>query len=1076
MPFSSYSFLRGLASPDALAAWAARKGYRAFAPADLGNFYALPATLAAAESHGIGALAAARLPWEGRILYTAIALDKEGYGTLCELLSRRFAARTAALERNGCRGEAEGASGSLASGIDPFDDEGDPLSWALESRGRGLALVSRHPDVLRALKAGGCPDVYGELAAGLPVRSLARFCRNEGIGAVAVNAALARDELDRYRHRLLRASATRLTLSAYEAGFASSAAAGEPWFPAGRGEAALVEDLPESGPDPSWDFRSAEEMRSLFSALPEALENAELIMERAENVSAFVSAKPVFPPYEPPLPGGGFGPAIGEGEAFALLRRLCEEGIPGRYGEAGPRREDVASRLERELGVISTKGFATYFLVVRDIVRSCPRTCGRGSAASSIVSYLLGLTHVDPLEHDLFFDRFLNEGRSDPPDIDIDFPWDERPELLRRVFARYAGRSGMVADHCAFRRRGALREAGLAFGASDSELEEWSGWHVLGRWEEIPFRVRRSAELIRGLPRNLGTHPGGVVIVPGRITEYVHVQPSRLGYPVIAWEKDGTEAAGLVKIDLLGNRSLAVLRDCIELCRPQLPGDRRIEWGDFSVVRDARARALIEKGDTTGVFYVESPATRALLRKMGTGDYPHLVAASSIIRPAANKWIDEYVVRMKTGAWERLPEGAEEALRETYGVMVYQEDVSRVAMAVAGFDSAEADRLRKALTKKDRMVRVKQMEAAFREGALERGCSEEAVERMWDMIMSFDGYSFCKAHSASYALVSYKLAYLKARRPIEFLCCVINNGGGFYHRQVYVNEARRLGARILPPHVNGSEAGYAVLPCPEARSGRALRCGLSQVKGLSASLVGRVVGEREAGGPYRSAGDFFRRAAPASDEASALVLSGALDGLPPEEGLPPPEGRSAYLWLYESCRPEAARGRGGRGLGTGGGEGFLAAEPSFFLPGLGPPGDYARPEKLVHERETLGLLASGHPAELFAERARRVAARRGLPQPVDSRKLPELVGAEVAIAGTCAAGKEVLTRGGRAMCFRSFEDSYGIFEAVLFPDVYDRVLPVLEGNGAFLVVGTVQDDLGSISLEVRDLLGLSRGR
>jgi len=1102
MPFSSYSFLRGTASPAELAAWARRAGYPGLALADMGNLYALPLAVEAARAEGRKLLAAARIPWEGRVLFSAIALDREGYGLLCDILSRRFSARDAWLG-----GRMGGEDRPRGGGIDDEADEdagiaagllaelfppppGDPLDWVLEAGGRGLALLSVHQDVLVRLRAGGCADVYGELPAGLPFRALARFCAREGLEPMAVNAALTRDSLDILRWKLLRCSATRLSLFAFEAGLAE--AAGRPWYPESAALACLSEDLPELPPDPSWGFRDAEEMRSLFSALPEALVSAGALLEAAEPAEAFLSPRPVFPPYEPPLDGGSslegsFGPPLAEADAQALLARLCRQGISGRYGPGGEARVDVAQRLERELGVIGAKGFASYFLVVRDIVLSCPRTCGRGSAASSIVAYLLRLTHVDPLEHDLFFERFLNEGRSDPPDIDIDFPWDERATLLARVFRRYRGRSGMVADHCTFRRRGALREAALASGASDEEAAAWAGLMELGRWDEIPIGPRRSAELLRGLPRYLGTHPGGVVIVPGRLADYVHCQPSRAGYPVIAWEKEGAEAAGLVKIDLLGNRSLAVLRDCIELCRPRLGGDRRAEWGDFSVTRDARVRAMIERGDTLGVFYVESPATRALLRKMGEGDYAHLVAASSIIRPAANKWIDEYVVRMKTGAWERLPAAVEDALRETYGVMVYQEDVARVAIAAAGFDSAKADRLRKALTKKDRLLRVAQLKEDFQEGARARGCAEADIARMWEMMLSFDGYSFCKAHSASYALVSYKLAYFKARLPVEFLCCVINNGGGFYARQVYVDEARRRGARILPPRVCLSADGYSVEQ--RADGGRDLRAGLSQVKGLSAVLRGRILEARAAGGPFRSAEDFFRRARPRADEARALVLAGALDGLPAEEG---GEGlsRPALLWAWEAWRLEDEREGEGAGRGPGGGQegyspaaaghfaagGLFAAEPGALTPGLGPPGDYSRTEKLAHEAAGLGLLLSRHPLDCYAERARRAAARLGLPEPVDSRRLPELVGAEVAIAGTAAAGKEVLTRGGKAMCFRSFEDGYGFFEAVLFPQVYDRLLPVLESNRAFLVIGLVQNDLGSLSLEVRDVIGLSRRR
>ena len=261
-----------------------------------------------------------------------------------------------------------------------------------------------------------------------------------------------------------------------------------------------------------------------------------------------------------------------------MLQRYCRDGIERRYGRQGLSRADVSARLAYELGIIRDKGFASYFLVVRDIVMRCPRTCGRGSAASSIVSYLLFLTHVDPLAHNLFFERFLNEGRRDPPDIDIDFPWDERHEVLHSVFESYEGRAGMVADHCGFTGRSAIREPALALGIDTEEIASLtSAWRLSGR-DALPAELGHLTDLLRGQPRYIGTHPGGIVITPGPITDYTHIQPSPMGFPVIAWEKDGTERAGLVKINLLGNRSLAVLRDSISLVNRELPESERLEW------------------------------------------------------------------------------------------------------------------------------------------------------------------------------------------------------------------------------------------------------------------------------------------------------------------------------------------------------------------------------------------------------------------------------------------------------------------------------------------------------------------
>ena len=333
-----------------------------------------------------------------------------------------------------------------------------------------------------------------------------------------------------------------------------------------------------------------------------------------------------------------------------MLLRLCEQGADRRYGGMS---HDIRARLDYELAIIRDKGFASYFLVVRDIVQQCPRTCGRGSAASSIVSYLLGITHVDPLRYNLFFERFLNKGRKDPPDIDVDFPWDERERILKYVFAKYEGRAAMVANHVTFGPRSAIRDPAKALGLSEEATAELVRAFRHGRFDDIPSYIREAASRIRGFPRNLGTHCGGVVITPGPITDYTHVQTSPLGYPLLAWEKDATEEAGLVKIDLLGNRSLAVLRDALELVERN--HGVRLEWESFDPLADTATADLIASGQTLGVFYVESPATRQLLTKMRKGDYENLVIASSIIRPAANHYIQTFVKRLHGARLPALP-------------------------------------------------------------------------------------------------------------------------------------------------------------------------------------------------------------------------------------------------------------------------------------------------------------------------------------------------------------------------------------------------------------------------------------
>ena len=698
-------------------------------------------------------------------LFTALILDRKGFSRACALLTRLLTARTGPGHAQEAQ-EPPRAPGGCCASSPPFDAVSDLATSGWE----GLAVLSDRPEVLARLSgAHSCPPgLYAKLTWGRPFAALARFARDRGIPAAAAADAVFLDDSDERLYPLLRAIDLNTTL----------------------------EHVPAAErPEARHRYAAPEEIARVFSAVPEAVANAEGLVERA-SCDGIISPRFVFPSFK----------GMTDEEAFRELRRLCEEGAVRRYGGMRP---DVRRRLEHELAIIRDKGFASYFLVVRDIVMQCPRTCGRGSAASSIVSYLLSLTHVEPLHYNLFFERFLNRGRVDPPDIDVDFPWDEREAVQRYVFRAYEGRAGMVANHVSFRGRSALRDPAKALGIPAEEIGSMVRFFRLGEHDRIPPYLREAAARLQGFPRNLGTHCGGVVITPGPITDYTHVQTSALGFPLIAWEKDATEDAGLVKIDLLGNRSLAVLRDTIALVARR-PDGEAIDWERFDPLEDTATRDLIAGGGTLGVFYVESPATRQLLTKMGRGDYPHLVIASSIIRPAANKYIRLFVKRLRGAPYEALHPLVQDTLAETYGIMVYQEDVSRVAIDLCGFPIEDADRLRKILSKKDRELTLPDYRDRFFAGGRGRGVSDEVLQKAWDMILSFDGYSFCKAHSASYAQVSYRVAYLKRRYPLEFIASVINNGGGFYGRQTYLDECRRMGFAILPPDVNASAWEYTV--------------------------------------------------------------------------------------------------------------------------------------------------------------------------------------------------------------------------------------------------------------------------
>ncbi len=593
--------------------------------------------------------------------------------------------------------------------------------------------------------------------------------------------------------------------------------------------------------------------------------------------------------------------------------------------------------------MIAGKRFAGYILTVADLAAG-RRTCGRGSAASSLVCYLLALTNVDPITSNLLFERFLSPERTDPPDIDIDFPWDERDAVLAAAIATHGtARVAMVATHQYLRRWSAIREVARAYGVASAEitrartaLDHAERFGLPSGLGEPWPAVLAAAEAVTGSPHHLGLHCGGIVITAEPVRDLVPVHPAAkqlsfqvmraaaagatrvheawedptvadgaLDLPTIAWEKDGAEDLGLVKIDLLGNRGLAVVRDCVAQINAEreAAGRRAGEAAGAPVVDEATWRpqddpatqGLVARGATMGCFYIESPATRQLQAKVGDGSFDRLVVHSSIIRPAAMRWIDTYIERYQDfkahgvlrPEWFPHPALAK-LLSDSFGVLSYQEDVMLIAQHIAGFDSGGANQLRKALGHFDTGHRLEPLRERFASGARARGdVPEPVITVLWDMIMSFSGYSFCKAHSASYAMVSFQSAWLKAHHPAHFLACVVANEGGFYRASAYLEEARRLGIAIRGPCVLASAHGT------RAEGAGAIRCGFHLVPGVAKRVAERIVAARRAA-PFRSLRDLRARARVGAAVLDVLARAGALDALLP--GCNPAQRR----WLAAS--------------------------------------------------------------------------------------------------------------------------------------------------------------------------------
>jgi len=546
--------------------------------------------------------------------------------------------------------------------------------------------------------------------------------------------------------------------------------------------------------------------------------------------------------------------------------------------------------------------------------------------------------------------------------------------------------------------------------------------------------VLAQAQAIVGIPRHISVHVGGVVITPGPINRHAPLEIAPKGVPIIQWEKEGAEEAGLVKIDLLGNRSLAVIRDAVADLRA---GGHAFDEATWQPEDDPATQGLVSRGLTMGCFYIESPATRLLQEKAGRGDYEHLVIHSSIIRPAANDYIQEYLHRLHGAPWQHIHPLLAPILDETYGIMVYQEQVSQAAGALAGFSHAEGDRLRKVMTWKDKGRALGDYREKFVAGALARRVSHACIDEVWSMMMSFAGYSFCKPHSASYARVSFQAAYLKAHYPAEFMAAVISNQGGFYSAFAYVSEARRLGLTVLPPCVNRSRVRWS------GRNGR-MRVGLMAVKGLGRETMGKVIAERERR-PYADFDDFLHRVRPDEDEARALIHAGAFGG--PHPNTDPAE----LLWRLargRRLREEAAREQD-----------LFAAPPPASAPPL-PPGDQL--ERLRCQYAVLGFLPGCHPMVLFAESLRGKKI-------IKARDLARHVGRRVRLAGWLITGKTVWTKTDDPMQFLSFEDETGLVETTFFPTAYRRFAMMLDWSRPYLLEGLVEENFGAVTVSVEQV-------
>jgi len=557
-----------------------------------------------------------------------------------------------------------------------------------------------------------------------------------------------------------------------------------------------------------------------------------------------------------------------------LLTKLAHEGLFKKYGNHNPQ---AKARVEKELKVIDQLEFSGYFLITWDIIQYSNSQgfmhIGRGSGANSIVSYCLGITDICPIELDLYFERFLNLNRKSPPDFDIDWSWKERNTILRYIFDKYG------ADHVAFcgtnvefKYRSIFREVGKVFGLPKEELDMLAKNPMkLHDNNAVVKQVQQYGMLLEKYPNQRSMHSCGILISEEPITNYTPLEMPPKGFPIVLFDMHIAEDIGFEKFDILSQRGIGHIDDSVKLIEKNQ--GIKVNIRDTSLSKDeALANIYLAQGKTIGCFYIESPAMRGLLRRLKCDNYKILVAASSIIRPgvAQSGMMKEYIFRHNhPDRFEYFHEVFKEQLGETYGIMVYQEDVIKIVLHYGGLPATDGDILRRAMSGKGRSkAALQKVKDNFFACCAQKGHPLKLSEEIYRQIESFAGYSFCKAHSASYAVESYQSLYLKVYYPIEFMVAVINNQGGFYRTEVYVHEARMSGATIQNPCVNKSEYETTVY-------GTNVYLGLMHLEGLETKIAHHIVTEREEYGEFRSLEDFINRIPIGIEGIQILVFIGA---------------------------------------------------------------------------------------------------------------------------------------------------------------------------------------------------------
>jgi DNA-directed DNA polymerase III PolC len=798
-----------------------------------------------------------------------------------------------------------------------------------------------------------------------------------------------------------------------------------------------VDQLPAEGPAPQQvHFASEREMLVRFSSFHSALEKTIEIAERCQFPLRLGETKM---------------PAVSVPEGMthtAFLRKKAEAGALRIYGQIT---DEIQARLDHELEIISRMGYEPIFLIVEDVLNFARETnvpySSRGSAASSLVAYCLGITSPDPLQLNLYFERFLNPARLTPPDIDTDLCSRRRDSVIKHVFDTYGtDRVAMVATINRYRPRSALGDVAKAHGLSPTKVKELTKmlpWYfrATGEDEEAvsPFHELRKdhpakqyqqifddAEAILNLPRHLSVHPGGLVVAPDPITDLVPVMRSgSKGVVITQLDLESVEAIGLVKIDLLGIRGLTVLGDVAEYIQKSKPEDHPTPLSvlDATPAEDTPTADLVEHGGTIGCFQIESPGMRATLREIHARSESDIMAALALYRPGplTGGLKDAFVRRFKgEEPVEHIHPALAPLLADTFGVILYQEQVLRIANSIAGFSLPEADLLRRAMSHFDPGKRMAGLKQKFiREAESRNGIPVETGERIWEMMAAFAGYGFPKAHAASYAKVAWRSAWCKTHFPTEFMAAVLASGGGYYSQRVYLSEARQLGLEVRPPHINHSQKYFTVgkyLNEGMNAEKKELFMGLDQVKHLSRKTINRIIRLR----PYRTLESFLNQVDPHPREAENLARVGAFEGL----GLIP-----AILRRLKNS--------------------WQIGQISLFEGEVFEGEDWSLEQKMAAQRQLLGISLEAHPLELLADQIAEIRA-------VSASDAADFAGQQVRVVGIRHTFRRSRTARGEPMMFLTIEDLSGVLNVIVYPAVYRQAKQLLASDVPMVIKGTVE--------------------